>query len=96
MFGLIPTLSMYPEELKMPIQCLNDSALAHALSSSFAIPMHWLLLACSTTVYNKNIEVVTFQMESKGTKRLLKNQFAQILQLPSEGTFEVPSCDQVL
>lgn len=55
-----PTLSVYPEELKMLVQCLNNSILAHALTSSFAIPMNWLSLSCFTTVYNNMNEFVTF------------------------------------
>ncbi|CAH1448792.1 unnamed protein product [Lactuca virosa] len=47
-------------------------------------------------IYNKDVDVVTFQMESKGTKKLVKKQFTQILQLSAEGPFEVPSFDQVL
>lgn len=69
---------------------------ARALTSSFAIPMLWLSLASSTKVFNKHIKVFTFEMESKGTKRLWKKQLAQILHLPPEGPFEVFSSDQML
>lgn len=55
-----PNVVVYPEELKMLIQFLNNLVLAHALTSSFSIPMSWLSLVCSTDVYNKDMEVVTF------------------------------------
>lgn len=61
----------------MLVQCLNEFVLHHALSTSFAIPMKWLSLAYTTTVYNKSMEVITFQMESKGKKNLSKKQFSQ-------------------
>lgn len=80
----------------MHVQRFNDSIMGHGLTYSFAIPMNWPSLAYSTAVYNKFNEFFMFQMECKGKKRLLKKQFAQILQLPYEGSFEVLTSEQVL
>ncbi|CAI9282102.1 unnamed protein product [Lactuca saligna] len=75
---------------------MNDSILAHTLTNSFSIIMKWLSIPGSMAIYNKTMKIVTFKMELKGDKRLNKKQFAQILQLSSEGSFEVPMNDQVL
>ncbi|CAH1454218.1 unnamed protein product [Lactuca virosa] len=73
---LVPTLDQYPEELRMLIQTLNNSNLSYALSSSFAIPMEWLSLSTSTTVFNKTNKVVTFQLSNSKTKKLTQKQLA--------------------
>ncbi|CAH1421299.1 unnamed protein product [Lactuca virosa] len=69
-----PNLVVYPEELKMMGQRLNDFLCLHALSSS----------VCNSDA----------MMESKGTKKLLKKQFIQILHLPAAGPFEEPTPKQ--
>lgn len=75
---------------------MNESILADALTGSLSIPMKWLSLAGSTAIYNKMTKIITFKMESKSNKRLNKTSFAQILQLPLEVSFEVPTDEQGL
>ncbi|CAH1435831.1 unnamed protein product [Lactuca virosa] len=65
-----PLIKDYLEELKMILQVMNDSILTHALTASFAIPMKWLYLVASTAVYNRTIEIVTFQLTSSKSKQL--------------------------
>lgn len=71
----------YPKELKMLVHCINASILAHALTTSFSIPMKWLSLIGSTVIYNNTMDIITFQVESKGNKRLNKKKFTQILSI---------------
>ncbi|CAH1445253.1 unnamed protein product [Lactuca virosa] len=56
---------------------------------------HRLFLTCSTAVYKKDYELITFQMETKGKKNLTKEQFTQILKLESDGPFETLAPNQV-
>lgn len=56
----------------MFVQCMKDYCLAHALSTLFAILMKWLSLVASTTLYNKMIVIITFQMELQKNKHLTK------------------------
>lgn len=80
----------------MLVECFNSSVLPHTLTTSFSIPMKWLSLACSTAVYIKDCELITFQMETKSKRNLTKKQFTQILQLESGGPFETMTPNQVL
>lgn len=79
----------------MLVQVINDSILTHSLTTSFVVPMKWLSLAASTTLYNKSMGIITFKMESNKSKWLNKD-FAQILKLPSDGVFEEVMSEQVL
>lgn len=47
-------------------------------------------------IYNKTADVVTFQMEMKRTKKLVKKLFAQIISLGDDGPYEVPFLNQIL
>lgn len=58
--------------------------------------MKWLTLAYSTALYNKDRDLITFQMETKGKQNLTKKQFTRILMLKSHGSFETLAFDQVL
>ena len=78
---LVPSLDQYPEALRMLFQTFNNFVLSTALSSSFAIPMEWLLIVGSTIVFNKTTKVVTFQHLNSNTKKLTRKKFAQILKL---------------
>lgn len=69
-------INAYPEGLQIPIQYLNAFVLHHELASSFSISMEWLSSACSTTVYNKTGEVITFQIKKKRNKNLKKKEFS--------------------
>ncbi|CAH1451349.1 unnamed protein product [Lactuca virosa] len=80
----------------MLVQTLNNSVLSFALSTSFVIPMEWLSLAASTAVFNKINKVVMFQLTNSKSNNLTRKQFAQILRLPTSGTFYEVTNDQVI
>ncbi|CAH1426019.1 unnamed protein product [Lactuca virosa] len=69
---LIPSLDVYPNELQLIVQILNNYVLSFALSGTFSILIQWLSLVASMVVFNKSTKVVTFQLLSFKTKKLTK------------------------
>lgn len=66
------------------------------LSSSFVVPMTWISLGCSTTIFKKTTKVFTFQQTNSKTRKLMRKHFAQIMKLPVSSIFYEVTNDQVL
>ena len=80
----------------MLIEALNHYVLSTVMSSSLSVPMTWLSLARSTTVFNKTTKVVKFQLTYKKLQKLTKRQFAQIMKLLYTGPFYEVTNEQVV
>lgn len=93
---LILSLDVYPNELQLLVQILNNSGLSFAFYGTFSSPIQWLSLVSSMVLYNNKTIVVNFQITLSKTKKLIKKQFAQILNLPSLGNIYEFSTDQVI
>lgn len=70
-----PSLVVYPNDLQMLVQTLNNFVLSFSLSALFSIPMQWSSHAASTNVYNKKTKFVIFQMSSSKENKFTKKQF---------------------
>lgn len=66
------------------------------MSVSLSVPMRWLSLAASMTVFNKSYKVVTFQLMNYKKYKLTKKQFARILKTPNTGQFYEVTNEQVV
>ncbi|CAI9281406.1 unnamed protein product [Lactuca saligna] len=91
-----PDVTKYPEELKMLIVSLNHSFLSSVMATSFLVPMTWLSLECSTTVFNKTSNVVTFQLTNNKKYKLTKKQFAQVFKIPTAEPYYEVTNEQVI
>ena len=86
-----PTVSSYPEELKMLVVALKTSPLSTAMFNSFSVPMSWLSMAASTASYNYTTDVITFNLVNNKTVRLTKNMFIKFLNIPNNPPFFKPT-----
>ena len=87
---------MYPKGLKTLIVALEHSGLATAMFNVFDIQMSWLSMAGSTAYYNKDTDVITFNLVNEKRVRLTKKMFTQILAIPNSSPFFQPTCAQIL
>lgn len=92
-FRVNPDVDQYPDKLRMLIVALQIPVLSTLMFSSFSIPMSWLSLAGSTTIYNKAMKLVTFQLTSDKKFKLTNKLFAQTLNLPTVDNFYEVSND---
>ncbi|KAL7601073.1 hypothetical protein Lser_V15G24877 [Lactuca serriola] len=91
-----PTVSAYPEDLKMLIVALKRSLLSTAMFRSFPVPMVWLSRAASTASYNHTADVITFNLINNKRVKLSKNLFVEFLQIPNNPPFVKPVNSQII
>ena len=84
-------VSLYPEELKTLIVALQHSVLATSMFNSIEVSMTWLSMAGSIASYNKDTDIITFNLVNENRIRLTKKMFTQILEILNSPPFFQPS-----